>query len=400
MADKSNYLTTGQMAKRTGLTVRTLRYYDQIGLLSPSPNVDPSKRMYSKQDMIRLQKIQTLKYIGLSLQEITKLLNDSSLLEQDLRSSLALQKEIMLQKTAHMKYVVRAISEAMDLLDEQKADVDWGGLADLIQIVHTEKDWAEQYLTAYRLQARIELYDKFSANTIGWHHWFFEHLRNQPDLKILELGCGNGTLWARNINRIPESWNITLTDLSAGMLDEARKHIDESDNRFKYLIADAQSIPFHNEQFDIVIANHMLYHVSDIPKALSEIYRVMKSDAVLYASTMSKSHLREIEHIANAFDPHIQVLDPVMERFEFDNGNDMLEGLFSEIKLIRYEDEMIVDQIQPLLNYITSTPMNARSILTGVKLEKFKSFLQVILDRDGSIHISKDTGFFQVKKKA
>ncbi|OPH50503.1 MerR family transcriptional regulator [Paenibacillus ferrarius] len=397
MTDKSKYVTTGQIAKRTGLTLRTLRYYDQIGLLSPSQNEDASRRLYSKQDLIKLQKIQTLKYIGLSLQEINKIINENSLLEQDLRSSLAMQKEIMMQKTAHMNYVIRAISKAMALLDEQKDAVDWEGLEDLIHIVHTEKDWAEQYQTAYRLQARIDLYDNFSVNKIGWHQWFFQHLRDQPDLKILELGCGSGTLWSRNIDQIPQSWHITLTDLSVGMLEEARKQLDE-DERFKFLVVDAQAIPFHNEQFDIVIANHMLYHVPNIPKAISEIYRVMKSDAVFYASTMSKGHLREIEHMANAFDPEMQVLDPVMERFEFGNGYELLAGLFSDIKLIRYVDEMNVDQIQPLLNYMTSTPMNARNRLIGATMDTFRSFLQNLLDRDGSIHITKDSGFFQAKK--
>ncbi|MEC0227779.1 MerR family DNA-binding transcriptional regulator [Paenibacillus alba] len=47
MTDKSKYVTTGQIAKRTGLTLRTLRYYDQIGLLSPSQNEDASRRLYA-----------------------------------------------------------------------------------------------------------------------------------------------------------------------------------------------------------------------------------------------------------------------------------------------------------------------------------------------------------------
>ncbi|WP_261807992.1 class I SAM-dependent methyltransferase [Paenibacillus sp. N3.4] len=208
----------------------------------------------------------------------------------------------------------------------------------------------------------------------------------------------DGTLWSRNIDQIPASWHITLTDLSSGMLDDVRRNIREADHRFKFLVADAQAIPFHNSEFDVVIANNMLYHVPDIPKAISEIYRVMKPDANFYASTMSKKHLQEIEQIVTSFDPSIKVLDPIMERFEFGNGDDILSACFSEIKLIRYEDHMIVNDIQPLLNYMTSTPMNARSILIGSKLDKFRTFLHQILERDGVIHITKDSGFFNAKK--
>ncbi|WP_261807991.1 MerR family transcriptional regulator [Paenibacillus sp. N3.4] len=188
--DKKDCLTTGQMAKQTGLTLRTLRYYDQIGLLSPSQHDHRSKRLYEKKDMMKLQKIQTLKYIGLSLDIIKNMMNDDSLPEQDLRRSLTMQKEILLQKTAHMQYVVRAINEAMDILVEKNEEIDWKSLAGLIQAVNIEQDWVEQYQTASRLQARIDFYDKFSMNNVGWHRWFFEHLKDKPGLRILEIGCG------------------------------------------------------------------------------------------------------------------------------------------------------------------------------------------------------------------
>ncbi len=79
--------TTGQIATQTGLTVRTLRYYDQIGLLTPSLYSHASVRLYNKNDLIKLQKIQTLKYIGLSLDKIKLILNEHLFTDRDLRSS-------------------------------------------------------------------------------------------------------------------------------------------------------------------------------------------------------------------------------------------------------------------------------------------------------------------------
>jgi len=60
----------GELAKQTGLVVRTLHYYDEIGLLSPSRRTDSEHRLYERQDIVRLQKILSLRQLGLSLKEI------------------------------------------------------------------------------------------------------------------------------------------------------------------------------------------------------------------------------------------------------------------------------------------------------------------------------------------
>ncbi|CAM4444468.1 ubiquinone/menaquinone biosynthesis C-methylase UbiE/DNA-binding transcriptional MerR regulator [Paenibacillus endophyticus] len=395
------YLTTGQIAKRTGMTIRTLRYYDQIGLLKPSQYNHASVRLYSKEDLVRLQKIHTLKYIGLTLADIKQIIYEGSLPEQDLKNSLMVQKEVIRQKIVHMQYVSKAIDEALDLLREHPTETDWDSLSDIIQTIHTEKNWGEQYRNALRLQARIRLYDRFSANKIGWHRWFFDQLGSASDLKILELGCGDAALWSRNIDRVPPSWSITLIDISPGMLEAARTNVNDQRNQFAFLMADAQAIPFQDSEFDVIIANHMLYHVLDIGQALSECHRVLKHDGQLYTSTMSKSHLQEMEQLARAFDPDMRVLDNVMERFHFDNGANILASQFTDMELIRYEDCMQVDEAEPLIQYMTSTPMNARFYLTGDKLEAFRSYLnEKIQEGNGSIYITMDSGFFLSRKRS
>ena len=64
------YMTVGQMAKKMDVTVRTLQYYDKIGILKPSAESDGGRRLYTHKDMIRLSKISVMKYLGFSLAEI------------------------------------------------------------------------------------------------------------------------------------------------------------------------------------------------------------------------------------------------------------------------------------------------------------------------------------------
>jgi hypothetical protein len=71
-----------------------------------------------------------------------------------------------------------------------------------------------QYRTAQNLNARIELHERFSTNPEPFPRWVFDRLRLPSEADILEVGCGNGNLWAANRGRIPAGWRLTLTDIS------------------------------------------------------------------------------------------------------------------------------------------------------------------------------------------
>ncbi|WP_308637432.1 MerR family transcriptional regulator [Paenibacillus silvisoli] len=68
------YWKVGELSKLTGLTIRTLRFYDQIGLFSPSALTESGHRLYDESDLSRLQQILSLKELGLSLEEVKAVL--------------------------------------------------------------------------------------------------------------------------------------------------------------------------------------------------------------------------------------------------------------------------------------------------------------------------------------
>lgn len=215
-------LTTGQISRITGVTVRALRYYDRIGLLKPS-HFEGNTRLYNEEDIARLQKLSVLKFIGLSLEELSTVMEIGS--GSDLRSALQLQKQLIRQKIDHMESVVQAIDASMDYMEQQEQAADWEELARIIHMIRTERDWGRQYQNAARLQARTRLYDEFSTNPQGWHSWFFEYMLEATQelrssstrpLRVLDIGCGDAALWVRNRERIPPRLEITLADVSPG----------------------------------------------------------------------------------------------------------------------------------------------------------------------------------------
>jgi ubiquinone/menaquinone biosynthesis C-methylase UbiE len=177
----------------------------------------------------------------------------------------------------------------------------------------------KQYKDSSNLDARIQLHQRYSVNKYGWQLWVFDQLDLPYQCRLLELGCGPGNLWQENLSRIPANWEITLSDFSAGMLEDARRKLEKR-GLFQFKVIDAQSIPCENGYFDAVIANHMLYHVPDRPAALAEIRRVLKPNGHFYASTVGERHLIEIRDLKMKFNPALAALGRVTDPFTLENG--------------------------------------------------------------------------------
>jgi ubiquinone/menaquinone biosynthesis C-methylase UbiE len=105
--------------------------------------------------------------------------------------------------------------------------------------------------------------------------WLFDQLALPAACRVLELGAGPGDLWRKNAGRIPPGGEVTLSDLSPGMVETARGALAAVPHPFAFAMVDAQAIPFPDATFDVVIASFMLYHVPDRSRALAEIRRVL-----------------------------------------------------------------------------------------------------------------------------
>jgi len=254
----------------------------------------------------------------------------------------------------------------------------------------------EQYRDATNLNARVELHRCFSTNPYGWFPWIFDTLETLPgSAHVLELGCGPAHMWKECVDRIPGGWSITLSDLSDGMVDAAWRNLVVTGRAFKYEQIDAQSIPYPDESFDIVIANHMLYHVPDRPKAFAEIRRVLRTAGHMIATTVGDGHLAEINKWLKRVSPDTDFF-PFANPFTLDNGLEQLKSFFSQVEIKRIDDNLCVTEIEPLIAYIHSTAKAteiSESALAEVRWE-----LENILSEKGDIFITKDSGLFMAVK--
>ena len=394
---ESHFFTIGEFAEKAGVTLRTLRYYDKIALMKPSSYSEAGHRLYSNQDFARLQQILTLKFIGFSLDDIKKIAQ-SDVNDKDFVRSLEIQKKIMQQRVQHTFKVIKALDEAIDM--ENNEDVSWDKFSNIINVINSDKRLIEQYENASNLRARINIHEMFSVNKYGWMRWYFDELNLPEQCKILELGCGDANLWRENKDRISQDLDITLSDFSKGMLNDAKITLGEKAKNFKFQIIDAEDIPYEDCSFDVIIANHMLYHVDNIEKALSEILRVLKPGGYFYASTVGKNHMSEIRDTMVKFKSETMDIksSDITSRFQLENGMEKLNKWFYNIEMKRYEDSLIVTEATPIIDYIFSMPGNVRESFNKERLEKLSKYLKDKIATEGGIYITKDTGFFKGQK--
>src|SRR5688500_9666923 len=141
---KRSLYQTGQFAKKASVTLRTLRYYDRMGLLSPTQYTESGYRLYSEEDLVTLQHILALKFLGFSLEEIKLFLDGGP---EQVEEILAQQRAMMQEKRSQLDAIVQAIEETESLLKSGKCD--WESIARVIQVIQMEQktDWVNKYFT-------------------------------------------------------------------------------------------------------------------------------------------------------------------------------------------------------------------------------------------------------------
>ncbi|WP_042277346.1 MerR family transcriptional regulator [[Clostridium] dakarense] len=392
MKDKRLY-TTGEFAKMAGVTIRTIRYYDTKGILKPSHHNDAGHRLYTDKDFTKLKKILALKYLGLSLEEVMST-EHNNFEKDDMVNSLKLQKNIIKNKINHMKTVLNAI-ETAEVSIENDENLDWNKTVDIIKILESEKELLQQYIDSSNLNASVKLQERFSSNKHGWYNWTFQNLKLEDNYKVLEIGCGNGALWAKNIEYLNDNIDVTLTEICEDMLNDAKINLSKNSNTFNFQIADPNNIPFENDSFDVVIANHILFYMKDLDVVLSEINRVLKKGGHFYCSTIDSSHMKELEELMLGFNNNIKISEErLSNKFGLENGEEILKKYFSNIQRYLYEDKLIVNDSKGILEYIYSIPGNILEVIDTKKRE-FEKYIDESIKSSGEIEITNNSGLFK-----
>ncbi|MCR5801328.1 MAG: class I SAM-dependent methyltransferase [Lachnospiraceae bacterium] len=249
-----------------------------------------------------------------------------------------------------------------------------------------------QYATSKGLDIRIGLHDKYSTNKLGYGNWLVSNYEISDGMKVLELGCGTGSMWLGHDDLIAKCGKLVLTDLSEGMLETAKGNLGVHES-LEYKIADIQALPFEDASFDIVIANMMLYHVPDLNKGLLEVRRVLKEGGTFYCGTMGERNFTD--RLAEWFKLGGEEFNP-NHNFTMQNGADKLGVAFDDINASIYDDSLHITEIEDLVTYLRS--LTSFKTVFDLPEQKIREILTEHMS-DGAIDLPKEYGTFISRKR-
>lgn len=244
---------------------------------------------------------------------------------------------------------------------------------------------AAQYATSANLDARIALHQRCSTNAYGFQRWVFDRLGLRDGERVLEIGCGSGSLWRENADRVPRGrLQLVLSDFSMAMLRM------RAAGPAAYVNCALPELPFPDASFDRVIANHMLYHVDPPARGIAEIRRVLRHTGELYAATNGIDHLRELKNLLREFG-----IDggEISASFTLENGAAQLHSAFGLVDRVDYPDSLRVPDPQLLLDYIASLTPRAAAIVQQ-RGGELRARIDERIAREGAFTIRKATGLF------
>jgi SAM-dependent methyltransferase len=257
---------------------------------------------------------------------------------------------------------------------------------------------AEQYQDSTRFDARVRIYDLYDVSPERWIRWLFDRLALAPGERVLEIGCGTGNLWRENAGRVPAGVTLVLADLSPGMLAEARARLAGLPLAPELREADAQALPFPDESFDLVIANHMIYHVPDRARALREVRRVLRPGGRFVASTNHWTHFLELRELVTRFGVSGVVRPPNRDPdgFDLESAVEEISAVLEIARLDRRQSALEVRAAEPLLDFVRSLGHGAE--IDAAALAAIRAHVERQIALAGSFHVGISAGVVHARK--
>jgi SAM-dependent methyltransferase len=246
----------------------------------------------------------------------------------------------------------------------------------------THPNLTEQYRTDVNLRIRIETHQRYGIGP-PLEPAIDSVLGMTADESLLDIGTGPGDFPLR-VRRSGHRGRLVGVDSSPGMIAKARS----ANGNVDFLEADAQSLPFADESFDAVTARHMLYHVTDIPRALSEAHRVLRPAGRFLAVTNIRDNFGDYRKaLGEAADSlHGQIADvlrivvPASDVFNEQNGPSMIESVFGKVRITFVQGALRFETAEPALRYFDSC-----RTMKGLSIQEWalarETFAQIIARR-------------------
>ncbi len=388
-------MTSGEIAKKAGVSQKAVRLYDEKGLLKPTDYSEGNYRLYDKEALKILEKIVALKQIGFSLEEIRdNLVNGEAI---DVEEALRIQLKEMENKRYQIEKVIAAINRTLDRKGES---LDWDDVADMVQNISLDQSADERHWDALKHTDQEE----------DWYVKIFKSLNIKENEKVLDLGCGFAKLWRNNWKDIPKNTKIFGYDIHGSWADNFEGFVSENKAelpegvdislQFEDLEGEkAWEMIEADKEYSMVVAHYINYELKDPEALVEKSSKVVSKDGVFCFNGMAVSYWnlffkKVLEDLGLKAD---FIEKKIAEQTEGRNAcRDMLGKYFGIVESVLLQNNWHYTDSEELYNRFMETFEDQDKFLESKK-DVIKAYFDEKIEKDGEIVVEIKSQFWQCR---
>ncbi len=276
-------------------------------------------------------------------------------------------------------------------------------MADSVSLATDDIYLADQYSTAEKLRIRQEAHARYSERTDDFFAWALALLDLSAGQVVADVGCGPGAY--HPLLHAAGCRTIAL-DASPGMADETQRQAQQRQLDVHAIQARAEALPLRSASLDRLLANHMLYHVSNQAAALAEMHRALKpgGKVLLATNAPDAGDVLYLAHCTAAQTLGYTPAPRVTSRFHLGHLS-LVQEYFPDAQVHVYHDAFLFPTLDAALRYYASGIIDliegaspggshVQRLLPAMRIQ-----LQDKVDSEGRLRVPKDAGCFVARKQ-
>lgn len=389
-------MTSGEMAKKAGVSQKAIRLYDEKGLLKPTGYSEGNYRLYDSAALQILEKIVALKQIGFSLEEIRDNLKSGE--ASDIKGAL----EIQLQKMEEKKYQLEKITDAIKRTLARGDDLDWDDVAGIVQYVNADQAADERHWDAL----------KHTSGELDWYVRIFRSLDLKEETRVLDLGCGYAKLWRNNWTDIPKGMKIFGYDIHGSWADDFANFISENKDKLPENVEiKLEFANLENEEtwkqiekngvYDVVVGHYLDSEIKDIESIVSHAGKVVAEDGLFSFNGANVANWNEIfKEAFEAIGEDASFIDET-KATQTEKRNQyiaMLEKYFARVESVLLPNFWHYTDAKEIVAKMKECYKDYEKIIAGCE-DKLLAYFNKIIEKDGEFVLEARSQFWHCYKK-
>lgn len=391
----NKYYTIGQLAKLAGISTKTLRVYERKGLLLPERNGENDYRIYGEEAVKTLGKIQLMKYLDFSLEQIADFLQ---LYENASRENVLLeQKRLLEKKREQLNTVIAHVDRAVQECRGEEQDSD-GFLKALEIIVRNQR--ADELV--WRLKRHAD-------EPRGWSRFIWDKAGMRNGMQVLDAGAGWGNLWRYNRERLPEQLRVTCVDKHNTHMDTFCNYMKEqelegklAECEFSFVWDDLGTMSL-NGLYERIFFNHVVSHISDRKALYRKFASALSRDGIFICTWGGLLFYEKIQPLLREFfeeEEYTELSKLYRKHRDYvEEWEKELHEVFPMVEKHAYAITLHFSTAEEFMEYTQQVCRPVRETLE-IRRREFLEFLEKYKNERGEFTFERDTYLYCCRKEA